>query len=444
MKVPCVLTIAGSDSGGGAGIQADLKTMAALGVHGLCAITAVTAQNTRGVAAVMELPPEFVGQQIDTVMEDFEVKFAKTGMLSSAAIIRTVIDRVRRYRLRVVVDPIIISASGSPLLREEALPAMVELLSHAELVTPNANEAERLSGVKIRNVADMRRAARKIAELGPKAVLIKGGHLMKKTVTDVLYHDGGFEEFSGPRITEETTHGTGCSLSSAIVAELAKGATLCVAVKNAREFVTQAIRYRLNIGHGVVPINQMAGVLRAAETAHAISEVWRAARLLVKNQKFVKLIPEVGTNIVMTLPGATSQSEVVGLSGRIVKSGDGAMLTGFPELGGSEHMANVALTAHRYDPRIRSAMNIKFSLNTLQACRSLGLSISSFDRSKEPRGVKTMEWGTEQAIKKVGRVPQIIFDKGGLGKEAMIRLLGTTPSEVVSLALKVAEKVGQG
>lgn len=444
MKVPCVLTIAGSDSGGGAGLQADIKTMAALGVHGLCAITAVTAQNTRRVAAVMELPPEFVAKQIDTVMEDFEVKFAKTGMLSNADIISTVIDRVRRYRLRVVVDPIIISASGSPLLREDALPMMEHLISNAELVTPNVYEAQKLSGLKIRSISDMKRAAKKIYELGPRAVLIKGGHLTKKTVTDVLYCKDGFEEFSGPRITEETTHGTGCSLSSAIAAELAKGATLQAAIANARDFVAQAIRDRLKVGSGVVPINQMAGIFRAAETARAIGEVWKAARLLVKSPQFVKLIPEVGTNIAMALPGATSRSEVVGLSGRIVRSGDGAVLTGFPELGGSEHVAHIVLTANKHDPSIRAAMNIRFSHEILQACKSLGLSMSSFNRAEEPRGVKTMEWGTEQAIKKIGKIPQVIFDRGGPGKEAMIRLLGAAPSDIASLALKIAEKVRRG
>ncbi|MGC8817207.1 MAG: bifunctional hydroxymethylpyrimidine kinase/phosphomethylpyrimidine kinase [Candidatus Hadarchaeum sp.] len=441
MKVPCVLTIAGSDSGGGAGIQADIKTMAALGVHGLCAITAVTAQNTLGVEAVMEMPPEFVAKQIDVLMEDFEVKFAKTGMLSSADIIRVVASRIKKYHLRVVVDPIIISASGSPLMREGALSAMKELLSCAELVTPNVHEAERLSGLKIKSIGDMKRAAKKIAGLGPKAVLIKGGHLMKKTVTDILYQKGRFEELSGTRLTEETTHGTGCSLSSAIAAELAKGASLSTAVRNARAFVIQAIQGRLKLGHGVVPVNQMAGIFREVETARALGEVWKAAQLLVKSPKFVKLIPEVGTNIVMALPGAKSRSEVVGLSGRIVRTSNGAVLTGFPELGGSEHMANAVLTAHRFNPRILAAMNIKFSEETLRLCQSLGLSISSFDRIMEPKGVKTMEWGTEQAIKKAGTVPQVIYDRGGLGKEAMIRLLGPTPSEVAHLALKIAEKV---
>lgn len=178
MKLPCALTIAGSDSGGGAGIQADIKTFAALGVHGLCVITAVTAQNTLGVDATFDLPPEFVTRQLDSVIRDFEVRFAKIGMLSNAGIIRAVDRGTRRYGLKLVVDPLMISATGSPLLREDAVDELKGLISRAELITPNLLEAERLSGMRIRSRAGMKRAARKIAKLGPRAVLIKGGPLL--------------------------------------------------------------------------------------------------------------------------------------------------------------------------------------------------------------------------------------------------------------------------
>jgi len=161
----------------------------------------------------------------------------------------------------------------------------------------------------------------------------------------------------------------------------------------------------------------------------------------VENPRFVELLPEVGSNLVMALPGARKTSEVVGLSGRIVKSGGQAHLTGFPKLGGSEHVANIVLTAMRYNPKIRAGLNIRFSPEILRACRKLGFIISTFDRGKEPRGAKTMIWGTEQAIKKIGKVPQVIFDKGAPGKEAMMRLLGTSPMEVAELALRLAKEV---
>jgi len=436
--VPCAITIAGSDSGGGAGLQADVKTFSALGVHGLCVVTAVTAQNTKGVDATFEVPPEFVTRQLDTLMRDFDVEWAKTGMLSSAGIIKAVEAGVRKYKLRLVADPVMVSATGSPLLREDAMTALTKLLARAELVTPNVPEAERLSGIKIRSVGDMRRATTVISKFGPRAVLIKGGHLRGREVVDLFYEDGKFEEFKDPRITGEATHGTGCSFASAITAELAKGASLREAITSAREFIKVAIAGRLKVGKGVMPINQMAALFLNAEKGRSLDEVWQAAQVLVEDSRFVELLPEVGSNLAMALPGARKTSEVVGLSGRIVKSGGQAHLTGFPKFGGSEHVANIVLTAMRHDPKIRAGLNIRFSPKILQVCRKLGLTISTFDRSKEPRGAKTMVWGTEQAIKKIGKVPQVIFDRGAPGKEAMVRLLGTSPMEVAGLALRLA------
>ena len=441
MKVPCVITIAGSDSGGGAGLQADIKTFSALGVHGLCVVTAVTAQNTRGVDATFEVPPEFVTQQLDTLMRDFDVEWAKTGMLSSAGIIKAVEVGVKKYKLRLVVDPVMVAATGSPLLREDAVAALVKLLARAELVTPNVPEAERLSGVKIRSVDDMQRAARIISKFGSRAVLVKGGHLRGREIVDLLYTNRKFKEFKGSRVTSEATHGTGCSFAAAITAELAKGESLQEAVANAREFIKTAIEGRLRVGKGVMPVNQMATLFLSAEKGRSLEEVWRAAHILVEDPRFVELLPEVGSNLVMALPGARKTSEVVGLSGRIVKSGEQAHLTGFPKFGGSEHVASIVLTAMRYSPKIRAGLNIRFSPEILRACRKLGFIISTFDRSREPRGAKTMIWGTEQAIKKIGKVPQVIFDKGTPGKEAMVRLLGTSPMEVAGLALRLAEEV---
>jgi len=441
MKLPCALTIAGSDSGGGAGVQSDLKTFAAFGVHGLCVITSVTAQNTRGVEGVFDLPPEFVAKQLDAVIRDFDVEWAKTGMLSNAEIIQAVKAGIKRHGLRAVIDPVMASTTGAPLLREEAFGSLLELLSSAELVTPNVSEAERLSGVKIRSRVDVRRAAREIAELGPRAVLIKGGHLRGREVVDLLYAKRKFTEFKGPRVLGEPTHGTGCSFSAAITAELAKGASIRGAIDSARRFVVRAIEGRLDVGKGIMPVNPMAALLLDAEKGRAIEEVWKAAKLLVAERKFAKLLPEVGSNIVMALPGAKRASDVVGLSGRIVRVEGRPQLTGYPELGGSEHVANIVLTAMRHDPRIRAGLNIRFSDEILRSCRKFGLRLVGFDRSKEPRGVKTMVWGTEQAIKKTGRVPDIIFDRGALGKEAMIRLLGRSPIEVAELALRIARGI---
>jgi hydroxymethylpyrimidine/phosphomethylpyrimidine kinase len=440
-KVPCVLTIAGSDSGGGAGIQADLKTFAALGTHGLCVITAVTAQNTQRVNATFELPTDFVKKQFESVMHDFDVRWAKTGMLNSSAMIRTVTEKIRRYKLRAVVDPVMVATTGGVLMQADALDHLKGLLKIAELVTPNLYEAEKLSGKKIKSPKDMKQAARKIAEYGPKAVLIKGSHLKGKNSVDLLYSNGKFTEFKEPRIPGILTHGTGCTFSAAITAELAKGQELQEAVARAKRFTFHAIKSRLEVGHGASPVYQMAEISRKIEEGKALREVWKGAQLLVRESSFARLLPEVGTNLVMALPGAVDPSEVIGLSGRIIKADERAQVTGFPVLGGSEHVANCVLTAMRHDPEIRAGVNIRFSEKILTTCKKRGFSIQSFDRRKEPMGVKTMKWGTDWAIRKAGKVPQVIFDKGEVGKEPMIRILGRSVDEIVKVVLKIAKKL---
>src|SRR5918993_1072501 len=221
------LTIAGSDSGGGAGIQADLKTFAAHGVYGTSAITALTAQNTLGVSAVHAVPAEFVTAQIEAVAEDLGCDAVKTGMLATAAIVEAVVAAIEELELpNLVVDPVMVAKGGDRLLDEDAVHAVrTALLRHARVVTPNIPEAEELAEMSIRNVADMSEAARRIRKFGPAAVLVKGGHLTGDTITDLLMDDAGVIEMSGPRVSGRHTHGTGCTLAAAIAARLARGET---------------------------------------------------------------------------------------------------------------------------------------------------------------------------------------------------------------------------
>lgn len=255
------LTIAGSDSGGGAGIQADLRAFAALGVHGMSAITALTAQNTTGVFGVVELSPEFVGQQIDVVVGDLGVDATKTGMLSSQPIIEVVADRVRAHGLRpLVVDPVMMAKGGDPLLRPDAVDALRKLLIPlATVVTPNLPEAEALAGSPVESLEGMREAARAIHALGPQAVVVKGGHLGGGAdAVDLLFDGATFVEFRGPRIDTPHTHGTGCTFASAIAAGLALGLGLEQAVGQAKALITAAVRHGLPLGHGHGPANGMA------------------------------------------------------------------------------------------------------------------------------------------------------------------------------------------
>lgn len=248
------LTIAGSDSGGGAGVQADLKTFAALGVHGLCAVTAVTAQNSLGVFGVQRISPRMVSAQIQAVMEDIGCGAAKTGMLFDPAIIRQVARDIRRFGIRpLVVDPVMVAKGGHPLLQPSAERALIrELLPLADIVTPNLDEAARLSGMrKIATPDQMREAARRIHSLGPKQVLVKGGHLEGDAV-DLLFDGRGFRELSSIRINTEHTHGTGCTLSAAMAAFLAKGYGMEQAVRRAKSYLQGAIKksYPTGAGHG--------------------------------------------------------------------------------------------------------------------------------------------------------------------------------------------------
>lgn len=254
--VPRALTIAGSDSGGGAGIQADLKTFLALGVHGMSAIASLTAQNTRGVSAIHDVPPEFVREQIAQVATDIGVDAAKTGMLSNAGIVTAVAEAVAEFGVeKIVVDPVFVSKNRDRLLRPDAVGALVnKLFPHALVVTPNLHEAGALLEREVATLAEVREAARALHDMGPSWVLVKGGHLEGDPV-DLLYDGATFLEFPAGRIPSRHTHGTGCVLSAAIAAHLAMGATVVEAVGSAKEFVTGAILHGLAIGGGYGPVN---------------------------------------------------------------------------------------------------------------------------------------------------------------------------------------------
>ncbi len=258
MTKPVALTIAGSDSGGGAGIQADLKAMEAQGVFGASALTAITAQNTEAVRQSQDLSPDLVAAQIDAVAEDLDVRATKTGMLSAPEIIEAVADRVRAHGLQpLVVDPVMISKTGFKLLQEEAIETLVDvLLPLATVVTPNVHEVTHLTGIDVETTDDLQRAAEALFERGPDAVLAKGGHLNESgQAVDVLVEAEEVRTFTAPRIDTKHTHGTGCTYASAIAANLAAGHDLGAAVDRAKRYVTGAIRHALPLGQGRGPTN---------------------------------------------------------------------------------------------------------------------------------------------------------------------------------------------
>ena len=255
MKMKTALTIAGSDCSGGAGIQADIKTMTMNGVYAMSAITALTAQNTTGVRKIQESTPEFLEQQIDAVFEDIFPDAVKIGMVSSSEIVCVIADRLKYHKAKnIVVDPVMVATSGSSLMKTDAVKTLIDvLLPIATLVTPNIPESEVLSGISIKNKEDMQKAAKTIGDKYSCAVLLKGGHSINDA-NDLLYANGEFKWFYGKRIDNPNTHGTGCTLSSAIAANLAKGFDVSDAVRKAKEYISYALAAGLDLGQGSGPL----------------------------------------------------------------------------------------------------------------------------------------------------------------------------------------------
>ena len=255
--LPVALTVAGSDSGGGAGIQADLKVFFALGCHGTSALTALTAQNTVAVTGIHEVPDEFVVAQIEAVVSDIGVDAAKTGMLASAPIVEAVAKAIEASGIeRLVVDPVFVSKHRDRLLAEDAVDALKSrLFPLAMVVTPNLYEAGALLGREVESIDDMKRAAEGLREMGPKAVLVKGGHLAGERAVDVLFDGSEMIEIDGPRFDTDDTHGTGCAISAAITARLAHGGDLVAAARYAKDFISGAIERSLRLGAGYGPVN---------------------------------------------------------------------------------------------------------------------------------------------------------------------------------------------
>ncbi|MBU7022183.1 MAG: bifunctional hydroxymethylpyrimidine kinase/phosphomethylpyrimidine kinase [Theionarchaea archaeon] len=443
MKV--ALTIAGSDSGGGAGIQADLKTFAAFKVFGTSVITSVTAQNTVGVSGIHDMPADFVGEQIDAVLTDITVDACKTGMLSNADIVKVVAEKLEKYNMeKYVLDPVMVAKSGDALLREDAVSSLIRfLVPRSYVITPNLDEASLIAGMTLRTVEDMKDAALKIKEMGAQAVVVKGGHL-KGDAVDVFYGED-IELLTSERIDTLNTHGTGCTFSSAIAAGLARGDDALEAVKGAKQYITEAIRYSFPVGKGHGPTNHLAMLYREAEKYMIVTQLGEAFNL-AKSFGIENVIPEVQSNLVMALSDARDTKDVAGFPGRIVRYKETIDAVGCPEFGASSHMARVVLAAMKYDPGTRSAMNIRYGEDVVEAARKAGFILSEFSRKDEPKHIKekegsTLDWGTAKAIEDLGRVPDMIYDLGGISREAMVRVLGRTSLDVVQKVKKVVESL---
>ena len=436
-----ILTIAGSDSGGGAGIQADLKVITVLGGYGMTVLTALTAQNTTGVQAIHEVPASFVAKQMDSVLSDIGADAIKTGMLANSEIIEVVAQKIKHYRMKtVVVDPVMVAKSGDLLLRKEARDALVQkLLPLATVVTPNLMEASVLTGMRVHSMETMKKAAQRIHRMGTHYVVVKGGHL-KGMATDLLYDGRSYREMSSPRIETRNTHGTGCAFASAVATLLAMGNPVPEAVRQAKNFISMAIQASLSLGKGVGPTNPFAFVLREMERYRVIQDLKEAMERL-RAGAIGAVIPEVSSNLGYALPYAEDAWDIAAFPGRIVRFGDSVASLANPEFGASQHIASIILTVMKFNPDYCSAMNIRYSRETIALLKKKGFTVVGFDRRLEPKRVKkregsSLEWGVGEVLRRMKRVPDFIYDEGDMGKEPMIRVLGMNPQEVVGKVLK--------
>ena len=440
---PVVLTVAGSDSGGGAGIQADLKTIEACGGFGTSAITAVTAQNTTGVHGTHVLPVEEIEAQLDAVLADFDVAAVKTGMLATADIVERVTAYVGDLDCPVVVDPVMVAASGDRLLDPDAEVAYEGLIAEATLVTPNADEAEVLTDVEVGDEAGARLAGQRLLTWGADGALVKGGHIPGEEVSDTLVTESYIETADHPRIDTEATHGSGCTLSAALATNLATGEPLREAVGAGIDLLERAVRYHHDVGAGPGAVHHLVESRNAAArdpTAERVREIvdWFVDR------DVSPLVPEVGMNVVGATPYAEATDEMAAVEGRITRTMRGVQPNRGVRFGASSHVARFLLAARETDPDIRWGVNCRFDADVERALDALEGPIAEYDRDAQPDDVatvesSTMQWAARQAIAGDGPTPVAVIDRGAHGKEPIVKLIGSDSKRVAQRVVTVLD-----
>ncbi len=431
---PVGLTIAGSDSGGGAGIQADLSTMAAADVFGTSVITAVTAQHTRGVEATEVMPPAHVADQCQAVLSDFDIKAAKTGMLATAPIIDTVTDIFADRDLPLVVDPVMIAESGDRLLDPDAEDAYHALIGESTLVTPNLDEAEALTGRSIETVAEAEAAGEDLLATGAEAALVKGGHRGDDPVVDVLVTADDVETFRHQRIDTAAGHGSGCTLSAAIAARLARGEQLTAAVADATAFMERAVRYHYAVGQGPGAVNPAVDLRdRAArqDTARAVQDI---VDQLVEADAGL-LIPQVGLNVAGATPAAETAADIAAVEGRVTRRHNGIGANGSVRFGVSKHASRVLLGLREQDPSARFIMACRLDTDVESAIESCGWTTA------RTGGRDTIEGNARLAYERAETTPTAIFYNGGKNLEPVCFLIATDGDRLATRALTLLDEL---
>ncbi|MDG6217923.1 MAG: bifunctional hydroxymethylpyrimidine kinase/phosphomethylpyrimidine kinase [Candidatus Thermoplasmatota archaeon] len=439
MKQITAMTIGGSDPSSGAGIQADLKAFSSLGIHGTTVLTCITVQNTKTVKKIIPANPEDIRNQIEVIMEDIPITHVKTGLLFQPEIAKIVAQAAKKYQWHLIVDPVLTATSGDALSTSTLTDEIKKtLLPRSELITPNIAEAEALTQTPISTITAMKHAAKIIHNMGAKNIILKGGHLRGDHAYDVLYDGKMYTERVLPKIPDRKAHGSGCSFSALLTGYLAQNHSILSAFSQAKAVLWQMIHSGYYIGKGSDVLHISTQSVRDAPydlpTPDHV-ETWIQLSKVVSDLPSrlpLSFISEVGVNIGYAIPYAKTREEICSINGRIVRSSEKPLRCGSLRFGSSKHIASIILAAMSLFPETRCGMNIRYTPDHVSLIKETEYTTSSFDRANEPKdAVSTMDWGTKTALENKENYPDFIYDTGAVGKEPMIRILGTNPKNVL-------------
>jgi len=416
-----ILSIGGSDPSSGAGIQSDVNTFSNHNVYGFTVVTAITSQNTRKVTSIEPVSTKSLRAQLDSILSDFHIDAIKIGMVYNSQIIKVIYSKLRNTKVPIVVDPIIKSTTGTMLLKKSALHDYKKMMIPlADVITPNKYEAKVLSGTSNTN-----KSAKKIQAMGAKCVIITGATSSDSQISDFVLEENREYVISGKKIPARN-HGSGCNYSASISASLAKGNTIHYAVKTAKDYVYQSIRNSKNIGKGVniTHKNISNGMRELSDSINHFKQI----------KNIYNIIPECQTNFVFAKKNPKIIKDVLGISGRLVKSGKEVVTAGEIVYGGSQHVGTAVIQVNKKFPEVHSGINIKYDPKIILKAKKSKFTVLSYDRSKEPKKSKQKEnssisWGISNTLN--AKSPDIIYHKGDVGKEPMILIFGNNPGDVI-------------
>ena len=429
-----ILAIGGSDPSSGAGIQSDILASRELGANCFSVITAITAQNSKEFIHAEDVSVKSIQLQIESIFSDFDLSVITIGMVHNIPIIKAVHSKLKKIKTPIVIDPVIKSTTGGILLKKDAIIAFKKLLVPlCHTITPNLSEAEIISGLKIRKFSDLILAAKEIQSLGAKNVIITGHSFDRGQISDFVFDGTRYESIAGKKIPGRN-HGSGCNFAIALSVSIARKKNVFEAARFAKIFTYEAIKNSKQIGGGIKITKPHLDKIHL--------ELEESIKKFEELEQIQNHIPECQTNFVFAKKSSKTIEDVLGVSGRIVKAGKQAIVAGNLEYGGSKHVANAVITIRKKFPTIRSAINIKYSEATIKEFAKLKFKISSYNRFKEPKSLRTKEnssivWGINQAIENLSTPPDLIFHKGDFGKEPMILIFGTSPSDVLEKLKKI-------